>query len=57
MMPSPTATAMYAAEDTLRVIASVIRDEGERDPAWTLEEVRAAIGRGSARGERPPPVA
>ena len=50
MMPSPTATAMYAAEDTLRFIASVIRDEGERDPAWTLEQVRAAIGRGERTG-------
>ena len=50
MMPSPTATAMYAAEDTLRFIASVIRDESERDPAWTLEQVRAAIGRGERTG-------
>ena len=49
MMPSPTATAMYAAEDTVRLIASVIR-EGERDPAWTLEQVRAAIGRGERAG-------
>jgi hypothetical protein len=35
----------YAAEDTLRFIAAVIRDEGERDPTWTLEQVRAAIAR------------
>jgi hypothetical protein len=35
----------HAAEDTVRFIAAVIRDEGERDPTWTLEQIRAPIVR------------
>ncbi len=35
----------YAGEDTLRFIAVVIRDEGERDPGWALEQISTAITR------------
>ncbi len=35
----------YAVEDTLRFIVVGIRDEGERDPRWTLEQISTAIAR------------
>ena len=38
-----------AAEDSLRFVAAVIRAEGRREPAWTLEQITTAVAKSESR--------